>query len=83
VQYERRALAWRGLDGDASAVRLDNPLHEREAQTVPVDLSIHRVSAAVEGFEKVRQIFRIDARSPVGDADLDLRPGSLANRYPD
>src|SRR5687767_1820168 len=77
---ERGAGARAGGDRDLSAVSDDDAAHQRESETVTVDLPLDRVGAAVERLEDVRQVGWRNARTVVADGDPDFVAAPFA--YP-
>jgi hypothetical protein len=60
------------LGGHRSAVKLGDPLHQREPEAKAAFGPRQRRPALDEGLEQVREQIRLDARAGVLDADLGL-----------
>ena len=57
---------------------VDDVTDDAEADAAAAHLRIHRAAAAVERFEDVRQIVRVDAETAIHDANLDLRTANAS-----
>ena len=73
-------LPWRrrALHGDLSGVRLDDPLHEAEAEAGALDLRRDDVGRAVERIEDLRLVGGGDADAAIGHADSTSPPAEAA-----
>src|SRR5271154_4308081 len=67
---ETCSLPWRAFDGDAAAVFFDDPSCERQAEPYAGDAFRTRRLGAVEALEDMREGFRRNADSLIGNEQL-------------